>query len=124
DWSSDVCSSDLEGASARGVVCASAGNHAQGVAYSCRLMQVKGHIFMPEVTPRQKLEKVRSFGGEWVQIELTGTTYDEAYEQAIQFCQAQNMTFLHPFDNLHTIIGQGTVGAEIFADLPEIGRAS
>lgn len=109
-----------EGASARGVVCASAGNHAQGVAYSCRLMQVKGHIFMPEVTPRQKLEKVRSFGGEWVHIELTGTTYDEAYEQAIQFCQAQNMTFLHPFDNLHTIIGQGTVGAEIFADLPDV----
>lgn len=103
----------------RGVVCASAGNHAQGVAYSCKMMQVKGHIFMPEVTPRQKLEKVRSFGGDWVRIELVGTTYDEAYEQAIAYCQAQKMTFLHPFDHIETIIGQGTVGTELFADLPD-----
>lgn len=103
----------------RGVVCASAGNHAQGVAYSCRLMHIRGHVFMPQVTPRQKLEKVRSFGGEWITVELVGTTYDEAYEAAIDFCQARNMTFVHPFDNMNTIIGQGTVGMEIFADLPD-----
>lgn len=106
-------------AARRGVVCASAGNHAQGVAYSCRLMKIKGHIFMPQVTPRQKVEKVRSFGGEWIRVELTGTTYDEAYEQALGFCQDRNMTFVHPFDNIDTIIGQGTVGVEIFEDHPD-----
>lgn len=104
---------------AHGVVCASSGNHAQGFAYSCHLMQIKGYVFMPEVTPRQKLEKVRGFGGEWVDIKLVGTTYDEAYEQAIAFCESHKMTFVHPFDNLHTIIGQGTVGVEIFEDLPD-----
>ncbi|QEC53159.1 L-threonine ammonia-lyase [Anseongella ginsenosidimutans] len=107
------------GAAKRGVVCASAGNHAQGVAYSCQLMKIRGHVFMPEVTPRQKLEKVRSFGGEWIKVELTGTTYDEAYEQAIAFCEAEKLTFVHPFDNIHTITGQGTVGTEIFADQPD-----
>ncbi|HYH55387.1 MAG TPA: threonine ammonia-lyase IlvA [Anseongella sp.] len=107
------------GTAGRGVVCASAGNHAQGFAYSCELMRIKGYVFMPEVTPRQKLEKVRDFGGEWVEIALTGTTYDEAYEQAVSFCEARNMTFVHPFDNIHTITGQGTVGVEIFEDLPE-----
>src|SRR3546814_357257 len=105
---------------AKGVVCASAGNHAQGVAYSCQLMKIRGRIFMPQVTPRQKLEKVRSFGGEWVTVELVGLTYDEAYEQAIAYCQENGMTFVHPFDNLHTIIGQGTVATEIFADLPGV----
>ena len=108
------------GARERGVVCASAGNHAQGVAYSCNLMKIKGYVFMPEVTPRQKLEKVRSFGGGWISVELTGTTYDEAYDEAIAFCEAREMTFVHPFDNIHTIIGQGTVGTEIFADQPDV----
>src|SRR3546814_6122374 len=83
---------------AKGVVCSSAGNHAQGVAYSCQLMKIRGRIFMPQVTPRQKLEKVRSFGGDWVTVELVGLTYDEANEQAIADCQENGMTFVHPFE--------------------------
>src|SRR3546814_15675707 len=83
---------------AKGVVRASAGNHAQGVAYSCQLMKIRGRIFMPQVTPRQKLEKVRSFGGAWVTVERVGHSYDEAYEQATAYCRENGMTFVHPFD--------------------------
>ncbi len=107
----------------RGVVCASAGNHAQGFAYSCHLMKIKGYIFMPQVTPRQKIARVMHFGGEWIKIELVGTTYDEAAHVAGQFCLENGMTYVHPFDNLKTIAGQGTIGVEIMEDLPgaEVG---
>jgi threonine dehydratase len=105
---------------ARGVVCASAGNHAQGFAYSCSLMQIKGYVFMPQVTPRQKIERVRNFGGEWVTIELVGNTFDEAAHVASKFCLDGGMTYVHPFDNLNTIAGQGTVGYEILQDLPDV----
>src|SRR3546814_19804609 len=91
---------------AKGVVCASAGNHAQGVAYSCQLMKIRGRIFMPQVTPRQKLDKVRSFGGEWVTVELEGLTYDAAEEQATGYCQENGMTLLLPFAHSHKNIGQ------------------
>jgi threonine dehydratase len=103
----------------RGVVCASAGNHAQGVALSCNRLKIKGIIFMPEVTPRQKINKVKSFGGKWVSIELTGTTFDEAYDTAMKYCSANGLSFVHPFDNIHTIAGQGTVAKEILDDLPD-----
>jgi threonine dehydratase len=104
----------------KGVVCASAGNHAQGFAYSCLQMKTKGYIFMPEVTPKQKITRVRHFGGEWVTIELVGNTYDEAAHVANKFCLDKGMTFVHPFDNLSTIAGQGTVGYEILEDLPDV----
>ncbi len=103
----------------KGVVCASAGNHAQGFAYSCSLMQIKGYIFMPQVTPRQKIERVRHFGGDRITIELVGTTYDEAAHVASKFCSDNGMSYVHPFDNLQTISGQGTVGVEILQDLPD-----
>jgi threonine dehydratase len=104
----------------KGVVCASAGNHAQGFAFSCSLMQIKGYIFMPQVTPRQKIERVRHFGGDWVSIELVGTTYDEAAHVAWKFCREKELSYVHPFDNLNTIYGQGTVGVEIMKDLPDV----
>jgi threonine dehydratase len=104
----------------KGVVCASAGNHAQGFAFSCGLMQIKGYIFMPQVTPRQKIERVRHFGGDWVSIELVGTTYDEAAHVAWKFCREKELSYVHPFDNLNTIYGQGTVGVEIMEDLPDV----
>lgn len=104
----------------KGVVCASAGNHAQGFAYSCRLMQLNGVVFMPQVTPRQKIQRVSSFGGDWVQIKLVGNTFDEAAHVASQFCLEQGLTYVHPFDNLNTISGQGTVGYELLQDLPEM----
>lgn len=97
----------------RGVVCASAGNHAQGVAMACALMQVKGMIFMPTVTPLQKVNKVRSFGKEYVEVVLTGDTYDDAYAESMKAMRTQGLTYVHPFDDRATIAGQGTIGLEI-----------
>ncbi len=101
---------------AKGVVCASAGNHAQGLAYACRKLQVKGTIFMPTTTPAQKIRQVGMFGKEFVKIELVGDTYDDAYYAAKKYCEEQNATFVHPFDDLQVMEGQGTVGLEIFKD--------
>lgn len=103
----------------RGVVCASAGNHAQGVAFSASKLKIKAHIFMPQVTPRQKIEKVKSFGGEWVNVVLTGTTYDEAYAASKKFSEQNNLSFIHPFDDWNTIYGQATVAKEIDDELPD-----
>jgi threonine dehydratase len=101
----------------QGVVCASAGNHAQGVAFSCAALQIKGTIFMPAVTPNQKIEKVRQFGGKFVDIQLIGTTYDEASKAAKAFCEANKAIFVHPFNDPLTIAGQGTIGKEIYDKL-------
>lgn len=103
----------------RGVVCASAGNHAQGVAFSASKLKIKAHIFMPQVTPRQKIEKVKSFGGEWVNVVLTGTTYDEAYAASKKFSEQNNLSFIHPFDDWNTIYGQATVAKEIDDELAD-----
>ncbi|MCC2683929.1 MAG: threonine dehydratase [Paenibacillaceae bacterium] len=96
-----------------GVVCASAGNHAQGVAYSCNTMQIRGQIFMPSTTPRQKVSQVALFGGEWVDIVLTGDTFDDAYAAAVRASEQQGMAFVHPFDDASIIAGNATVGKEI-----------
>ncbi len=101
---------------ARGVVCASAGNHAQGVAYACRKMGVQGVIFMPTTTPAQKIKQVGMFGKEWVKIELIGDTYDDAYHAAVQYQATHEATFVHPFNDVLVMEGQGTVGLEIFED--------
>lgn len=100
----------------KGVVCASAGNHAQGVAYACRKMGVKGVIFMPTTTPAQKIRQVGMFGKEWVEIQLAGDTYDDAYQAAMEYQSAHEATFVHPFDDIQVMEGQGTVGLEIFKD--------
>jgi len=101
---------------AKGVVCASAGNHAQGLAYACRKLGVRGRIFMPTTTPAQKVRQVRMFGKEFVDIVLTGDTYDDAYYAAIEYVNTHDSTFIHPFDDLQVMEGQGTVGLEIFKD--------
>ncbi|MEO6039405.1 MAG: threonine ammonia-lyase IlvA [Saprospiraceae bacterium] len=98
---------------AAGIVCASAGNHAQGVAFSCRQLRIRGRIFMPTTTPQQKVGKVATFGGEWVETVLTGDTYDDANAAAQDYCQQQRAVFIHPFDDHQIIEGQATVGAEI-----------
>ena len=97
----------------RGVVCASAGNHAQGLAYACNAMGVRGVIFMPVVTPSQKVRKVRMFGGDYVEVVLVGDTYDDAYTESMRVAEERGLTYVHPFDDLKTIAGQGTVGLEI-----------
>ena len=101
---------------AKGVVCASAGNHAQGVAYACGKMQIKGTIFMPTTTPAQKISRVRMFGKEWVDIQVIGDTYDDSFKSSMEFCNNSGATFVHPFDDEQVIEGQGTVGLEIFKD--------
>ncbi len=103
-----------------GVVCASAGNHAQGVAYSCRALNIRGVIFMPTSTPRQKIVQTRMFGGQNIDVVLTGDTYDDCAQAAIQYAQERGMSFVHPFDDLKIIEGQGTVGFEIWEDLKDI----
>ncbi|MBL7473381.1 threonine ammonia-lyase IlvA [Robertkochia sp. 1368] len=97
----------------RGVVCASAGNHSQGVAFSCRELGIKGIIFMPAPTPAQKVDQVRMFGEDQVEIVLTGDTFDDAYKAAMAYCDANDMVFVHPFDDEKVIEGQATVGLEI-----------
>ena len=97
----------------RGVVCASAGNHAQGLAFACNAMQVKGTIYMPVVTPAQKVRKVRMFGGDYVEVVLIGDTYDDAYAESMRAAEKHGLTYVHPFDDPKTIAGQGTVGLEI-----------
>jgi len=99
----------------RGVICASAGNHAQGFAMSCSLLKIHGTIFMPSPTPKQKVDKVNLFGGEWVKIVMEGDTFDDAYHSAIQEVEKSNAIFIHPFDDLDVIAGQGTVATEILA---------
>lgn len=101
----------------RGVVCASAGNHAQGFAFSCSHMKVKGIVFMPVTTPNQKIEKVKKFGGVFVDIKLVGNTFDEASHASQEYCRERNAVYIHPFDDPHTIAGQGTVGKEIYEEL-------
>jgi threonine dehydratase len=97
----------------QGVVCASAGNHAQGVAFSCSKLGAIGYVFMPTPTPKQKIEQVKMFGGSCVKIELVGDTFDEAQFAAREFCVKNKMTFVPPFDDKKIIEGQATIALEL-----------
>jgi threonine dehydratase len=96
-----------------GIVCASAGNHAQGVALSCKLLKIKGTIYMPAPTPNQKIEQVKMFGEKFIEVVLVGDTFDDAYEAAMLESERLNKTFIHPFNDEKVIEGQATVGLEI-----------
>lgn len=96
-----------------GVVCASAGNHAQGVAFSCSELKIKGTIYMPHPTPNQKVAKVKQFGGEWVDVILTGDTFDDAYQSAVYESETKQKAFIHPFNDWDVIAGQGTIAKEM-----------
>jgi threonine dehydratase len=104
----------------KGVVCASAGNHAQGFAYSCHKLGVKGVVFMPIITPRQKVNQTRMFGENNIEIVLIGDTFDDCAVAARQYTEEQNMTFIPPFEDLRIIEGQSTVAVEILEDLQGI----
>lgn len=103
----------------RGVVCASAGNHAQGVAFSCKKLGIKGVIFMPGPSPRQKISQTEMFGNGHIDIVLTGDTFDDCQKAALAYAEEYGMTFIPPFDDLAIIEGQGTVGVEIFEEFPQ-----
>lgn len=100
----------------RGVVCASAGNHAQGVAYSCQMLGINGKIYMPTTTPKQKITQVKMFGKDRIQVVLVGDTYDAASEAAQLDSEKTGMVYIHPFDDPQIIEGQATVGVEILQD--------
>lgn len=102
-----------EAQKASGIVCASAGNHAQGVAFACARLQIHGTIYMPATTPKQKVGQVEMFGGDWVTVVLGGDTFDDAYNKARIICTQESKTFVHPFDDEKIIEGQATVGLEI-----------
>jgi threonine dehydratase len=103
-----------------GLVCASAGNHAQGFAWSCRQLNVKGVVFMPVITPKQKVTQVRMHGEGNITIQLVGDNFDDCSKAAQEFTQSHNMTFIPPFDDLRIIEGQATVGKEIADELSGI----
>ncbi|MCB0396874.1 MAG: threonine ammonia-lyase [Flavobacteriales bacterium] len=102
-----------------GIVCASAGNHAQGVAYACQKLGVDGIIFMPTPTPRQKIRQVKMFGKDRIEVRLIGDTYDDSQREALLFAEKENKSFIHPFNDENVIIGQATVGMEIMEDAQE-----
>jgi threonine dehydratase len=104
----------------RGVVCASAGNHAQGFAYSCKKLNVKGVVFMPIITPKQKVDQTRMFGENFVEIRLFGDTFDDCAVAAKKFTLENDMVFIPPFEDLRIIEGQATVALEILEDLSDI----
>ena len=101
----------------KGIVCSSAGNHAQGVSLSCNKLKIKGTVFMPNTTPSIKVKKVREFGGEFITIKLIGDSYDDCYKEAIGYCKKNKKTFIHPFDDEKVIAGQGSLAYEIFKEL-------
>lgn len=107
-----ICSLS-EGERTRGIVCASAGNHAQGFAFSCKKMQIEGIVYMPATTPQQKVSQVRMFGGEYIQVVLTGDNFDTCQKYALKFAKKENKTFIHPFDDTKVIEGQATIALEI-----------
>lgn len=104
----------------RGVVCASAGNHAQGVAFSCKLLNIKGVIYMPAITPKQKINQVKMFGGSNTEIVLVGDTFDDCQAHALEFTKQNNSVFIPPFDHEKVIEGQGTVAKEILEEQSNI----
>ena len=103
----------------KGVVCASAGNHAQGVAYACAHLGIDAKIFMPQTTPKQKIDQVRMFGKNQVEIILVGDTFDDSSIKADECAKTEDRIFIHPFDDLDIIAGQGTVAVEIMNDIEE-----
>lgn len=101
---------------AKGVVCASAGNHAQGFAYSCKKLNAKGVVFMPVITPNQKITQTKMFGEDFIEVRLVGDTFDDCAAAAKIYTEENGLTFIPPFDDLRIIEGQGTVAVEVLEE--------
>jgi threonine dehydratase len=104
-----------------GVVCASAGNHAQGLAYACGVLKVRGRVYLPRTTPRQKRDRIAVLGGELVEIRVIGDNYDEAAEEALRYAADTGATLVPAFDDPRTVAGQGTAIAEAIGQLAAAG---
>ena len=103
-----------------GIVCASAGNHAQGFAFSCQELEINGEVFMPATTPQQKISQVRMFGGDFVNIVLIGDTYDACQKVALESAKNSGKIFIHPFDDPLVIEGQATLALEMIEQYSEV----
>ncbi|MDW5596200.1 threonine ammonia-lyase IlvA [Conexibacter stalactiti] len=119
----NLISSLSEAERARGVVCASAGNHGQGLAFACRELRIRGRVFLPTNTPRQKRERIADIGGEWIELVIAGSSYDEASAAAHADSAQTGAIYVHPFDDARTIAGQGTVALELAEQAGEQGAA-
>ena len=108
---------------AAGIVAASAGNHAQGVAFACRIMGINGRIYVPAATPKQKRDRIMVHGGSMVELVVTGANFDEASAAAHEYAESSGATIIEPFADRNTIIGQGTVAAEILTQLSALGKS-
>jgi threonine dehydratase len=104
----------------KGIVCSSAGNHAQGVAYVCNKLKIKGTIFMPLTTPNQKIYKTKKFGNSWIEIVRIGDSFDEACSTSKKFAEKTGAIYVHPFDDEKVIAGQGTIAVEILNELKKV----
>ena len=102
---------------AAGVVCSSAGNHAQGFAYACRTLGIRGRVYVPAKTPKQKRDRIRYHGGEFIELIVGGPTYDLAAEAALADVERTGATLVPPFDDPRTMAGQGTIAVEILSQL-------
>lgn len=102
-----------------GIVAASAGNHAQGVALACKKLKINGVIFMPVTTPSQKIVQVQIHGNSFVEVKLIGDAFDEAFKASMVYSKENDMEFVHPFDDMKIIAGQATVGLEILSQIDE-----
>ena len=102
---------------AKGVVCASAGNHAQGVALSCSTLGIHGDIFIPEQTPLQKAERIKYFGGDNCTVYKIGKNFNNCLNKSLEFCESKNKVFIHPYNDIDTIIGQATIAHEIYKSI-------
>jgi threonine dehydratase len=102
---------------AAGVVCSSAGNHAQGFAYACRTLGVRGRVYVPAKTPKQKRDRIRYHGGEFIELIVGGSTYDLAAEAAAADVERTGATLVPPYDDLRTMAGQGTIAVELLGQL-------
>ncbi|MFI5504119.1 threonine ammonia-lyase IlvA [Corynebacterium kutscheri] len=108
---------------AAGIVAASAGNHAQGVAFACRTMGIDGRIYVPAATPKQKRDRIKVHGGDRVELVVTGANFDEAAAAARAYAQETGATMVEPFNDLNTITGQGTIAAEVLSQLTTMGKS-
>lgn len=100
-----------------GLVCASAGNHAQGFAVSCTTLGYEGRVYMPTSTPNQKIKQVKKFGKNNIEVVLFGENFTQAYKKAIEDCDFYNKIFIHPFDDIKVITGQATLFLEIISQI-------
>ena len=103
----------------KGLVCSSAGNHAQGVAYACSQLKIDAKIFMPQTTPKQKIDQVKMLGRNHIEIILVGDTFDQSSSYALEYANSTDRIFIHPFDDYDVIAGQGTVAVEMMNDMKE-----